>query len=343
MFVIEREEFDGLVDFHRQHFADVLAAPRHRERLRIEALAVADVARHLHVGQETHADRAHALALARRATAFAGIEREARRRVAARAGFERAGEQLADRVPHADVSRRTRARRLADRRLIDFEHAVDRFPAGDAAQPCHACVTFELRARRLRATARSAPVRARAHRLGRRARAARRRRRQHRPPDRIEQIGHQHVARERRFAGAADARDRDEPAERNADRDIAQVVQLAAVHRQPVLRRVAARFAWPRALRGAAATDARSDARETGRSANRGVRRQVADAALRDQRPAALARARPDIDDVIGAPDRVLVMLDDHQRIALVAELRQRVSRIWLSRGCRPMVGSSST
>ena len=57
------------------------------------------------------------------------------------------------------------------------------------------------------------------------------------------------------------------------------------------------------------------------------VRRQVADAALRHHRPAALARARPDIDDVIGAADRVLVMLDDDERIALVAELLQRVEQ----------------
>ena len=35
------------------------------------------------------------------------------------------GEELADRVPEADVGRRAGARRLADRRLVDFEHAVD--------------------------------------------------------------------------------------------------------------------------------------------------------------------------------------------------------------------------
>ena len=48
-----------------------------------------------------------------------------------------------------------------------------------------------------------------------------------------------------------------------------------------------------------------------------GVRRELADAALGDQPAAALARARADVDDVVGAPDRLLVVLDDDQRVAL--------------------------
>ena len=57
------------------------------------------------------------------------------------------------------------------------------------------------------------------------------------------------------------------------------------------------------------------------------LRREIGHAALRDDRAAALARARPNVDDVIGAADRVLVVLDDHQRVALVAELLQRVEQ----------------
>ena len=68
------EELDRLVDLHRQHVADALAAPADRQRLGVEALAVADVARHFHVGQEAHLDRAHALAFAARAAALAGVE-----------------------------------------------------------------------------------------------------------------------------------------------------------------------------------------------------------------------------------------------------------------------------
>ena len=101
-----REEVDRLVDLHLQHVADALAAPAHRQRLGVEALAVAHVARQLHVGQEAHLDRLHALPFAARAAALAGVEAEARRRVAACLGLERLGEELPDRVPEADVGRR---------------------------------------------------------------------------------------------------------------------------------------------------------------------------------------------------------------------------------------------
>ena len=92
----------------------------------LKRCAVADVAGHLHVGQEAHLDGAQALPFAGRAAAVAGVEGEARRRVAARLGLQRLGEELADRVPEADVGGRAGARRLADRRLVDLEHAVDR-------------------------------------------------------------------------------------------------------------------------------------------------------------------------------------------------------------------------
>ena len=79
----------------------------------------------------------HALAFAGVAAPAGGIEREAARAVAAHARLGRVGEELADVVPEADVGRRARARRLADRRLVDLEHAPDRLPAanGLAADP----------------------------------------------------------------------------------------------------------------------------------------------------------------------------------------------------------------
>jgi hypothetical protein len=55
------------------------------------------------------------------------------------------------------------------------------------------------------------------------------------------------------------------------------------------------------------------------------------------------ARAGPEIDDVIGAPNGVLVVLDDHERVAVLRQLASASSSTLLSRGCRPMVGSSST
>ena len=104
------KEVDRFVDLHLQHVADALAAPTHCQRFGIEALAVAGVAGHFHVGQEAHLDRAHALALAIRAPALAGVEREAIGCVAAGLGFEGFGKQFADRVPEADVGGRAGAR-----------------------------------------------------------------------------------------------------------------------------------------------------------------------------------------------------------------------------------------
>src|SRR5678815_4711009 len=93
--------------------------------------------------------------------------------------LERVGEQLPDRVPEADVGRRARARRLADRRLVDLEDAVDRLPAVDAvaALPARLAVAGvdEL------------------------------------------QVGEQHVARERALAAAGDAGDGDEALEGDGD------------------------------------------------------------------------------------------------------------------------------
>src|SRR5690606_15887327 len=106
-------------------------------RVAIEAGPIAGVARHFDVGQEVHLDGAHALAFADRAAAIAGIERKARRAPAAHAGFAGVGELAAHVVPESDVRGRARTRRLADGRLVHFQHPVDGFPAGDlfAAMP----------------------------------------------------------------------------------------------------------------------------------------------------------------------------------------------------------------
>src|SRR5690606_36467034 len=101
------------------------------ERLAIEALSAADVAGYLDVGQEAHRDRLHALAFAGLAASAGGVEAEAARAPAAQPRLGRVGEEPADRVPEADVGRRARARRLADRRLVDLEHPRDSFPVLD--------------------------------------------------------------------------------------------------------------------------------------------------------------------------------------------------------------------
>ena len=63
-----------------------------------------------------------------------------------------------------------------------------------------------------------------------------------------------------------------------------------------------------------------------------------------DDLAAELARRRADVQDVIGGAHHLRVVLDDEHCVADVAQVVQaaRISRS-LSRGCRPMEGSSST
>ena len=126
------EEFDRFIHLHLQHIANGLAAPGDGECLRVEAGAVADLARHLDVGQEIHSDGAHALPFACGAAAFASVEAEAPRAEAARLGLECFGKQFTHGVPEADVGGRTAARRFADGGLVHFQHPVDRFIPADA-------------------------------------------------------------------------------------------------------------------------------------------------------------------------------------------------------------------
>ena len=74
------------------------------------------------------------------------------------------------------------------------------------------------------------------------------------------------------------------------------------------------------------------------------VLEQLLDGAGVDDLAAVLAGAGPDVDDPVGGLDGVLVVLDDDQGVAEVLEpdLRVSISR-WLSRWCRPMLGSSRT
>src|SRR2546425_5793425 len=119
------EEFERLVDVHRQHLADALAAQLDRQRIGVEARAAAGFARYAHVREEGHRDLLQALAFALLAATAARVEREAARGPAAHPGFRRIRKQPAYLVPEPYVGRRAGARRLADRRLVHLEHALD--------------------------------------------------------------------------------------------------------------------------------------------------------------------------------------------------------------------------
>ena len=131
------EELDGLLDRHVEHVGDRLALEADVERLAVVALAVALLARHVDVGQEVHLDLDLPVAAADLAAPALDVEREAPGLVAARPRLLRLGEQVADDVEEARVRRRVRARRAADRRLVDLDDLVElrRAPAPPCARP----------------------------------------------------------------------------------------------------------------------------------------------------------------------------------------------------------------
>ena len=118
------------------------------ERLAVVARALADLARDVDVGQELHLDLDDPVALAVLAAAALDVEREPARAVAADARLGHAREQLADRREQADVGRRVRARRPADRALVDLDDLVDVLDALDPvvlARPARATRTARAR------------------------------------------------------------------------------------------------------------------------------------------------------------------------------------------------------
>ena len=114
-----------LLDGHVEHVGDVLALEADLERLAVVALAVALLAGHVDVGQEVHLDLDLTVAAAHLAAPALDVEAEAAWLVAAGAGLLRLREEVADHVEQPRVRRRVRARRAADRRLVDRDDLVE--------------------------------------------------------------------------------------------------------------------------------------------------------------------------------------------------------------------------
>src|SRR5205085_6378999 len=81
------EELGGLVDRHVKNVRYALAFEQDFQRLAVVALAVADVAGDVDVGQEVHLDLDQAVALAGLAAAALDVETEATRPIAPRLGL----------------------------------------------------------------------------------------------------------------------------------------------------------------------------------------------------------------------------------------------------------------
>ena len=125
------EEFHRVLDGHVEHVGDAVALELHLQRFAIVARAVADVAGDIDVGEEVHLDLEHAVALAGFAAAALDVEAEAAGLVAARLRFGEAREPVADVGEGAGVGGRVGAGGAADGRLVDVDHLVAMFEAGD--------------------------------------------------------------------------------------------------------------------------------------------------------------------------------------------------------------------
>ena len=119
----------------------------------------------------------------------------------------------------------------------------------------------------------------------------------------------QDVVHEGGLPGAGDAGDGDETPERHLHVDVAQIVLTGTPDRDPV-------------APGLAAHGRHGDlpaAREVLAGDRRLALEQVLHAARAHDLAAVLAGARPDVDDVVGHTDRLLVVLHDEDGVAEVA------------------------
>ena len=187
------EQLQRLGHRHVQHLGDVLATEADLQRFAVVAGAVADLAGHGHVGEELHLDLDVSGARAGLAAAALHVEREAARLVAARPRLRDRGEEFAHRGEQPGVGRGVRARRAADRRLVDHHGLVDVFEALDPG---------------VRAGALARAVQFVCQRL------------------------RQDLVQQRRLPGAGDAGDADEQSEWEMDVDLLQVVRGGAAHNQ---------------------------------------------------------------------------------------------------------------
>ena len=206
------EELQRLAHCEVQDLGDVAALVLHVEHRRLETLAVAVFARHVHVGEELHLDLHLALALARLAAATGHVEREGTGREPAAAGVLGRGEQFADRIERLEIGDGIRPRRAADGRLVDQHDVREQLRALEATEEPDLLVPVALGAL---------------------------------------DPGVEYVVHERRLARAADAGDAGQRVERELEVDVLQVV-LAGADDPDLLRRALAAVRRHRDLQFAA-------------------------------------------------------------------------------------------
>ena len=130
------EEFQRLHG-HFEHLIDVLALVAYLQRLAVVAVAPADLAGDVDIGQEVHFDLDDAVAGAHLAAPALDVEGKPIRLVAAGPGVGRLGEHVADHVEHAGVGGGVRARRAAYGGLVDSDDLVELLRAVDVVVRPH--------------------------------------------------------------------------------------------------------------------------------------------------------------------------------------------------------------
>ena len=239
--------------------------------LRPKTAAIAIGAPNIDVGEKLHLNVLETCTSAGRAAPVAAIEAECTRRIAALARKRRLREKLADRIERANVAGRIGPRCLADGRLVDHDHVRKLFRAQDAAEGTW--------------------------RLGRLAHD-------------LEQARVEHILDQGGFARAGYAGDADETAQRDLDRDVAQVIGGCAFEQQARGRRCDGQRSGrldldepPHVLAGQGACLAQ----RVGRS-------------IEHDLPATFAGPRAHVDDAVGGDHHLGIVLDDHQRVAGIAQ-----------------------
>ena len=125
------KEFVGVVDRHGQHVCNAFASIPDFQGFPVESLAVARLARHVHVGQEVHLHRPDACAFAGFASPSSHVKRESAFFVASDFGLGKEGELGSNQIHQSCVGGRIGARRPTDGTLVYGDALVDVLQACD--------------------------------------------------------------------------------------------------------------------------------------------------------------------------------------------------------------------
>src|SRR5581483_10834768 len=266
------EQRQRVLDRQVENVGDRVAMELHRQRLLVVTPSVAHFTLDVDVGHEVHLDAPLSVPLAGLAASAGDVEAESSRFVAAFARLRQHGEEITDRREDLCVGGWIRTRRAADRGLIDAHNLVDLLHAFEGIM-----------------------------RAGLFAR----------PIDRFRQGAVENVVDQRAFAATAYAGHNRHYAERNADRQILQVVLACAGYGEPFAGEQPRLFTLHhRGLPGEIASGER-----------RGCGHDLLRRAFSDDVAAQPSGAGTEIEHVVGMADGVFIVLNDQHGVAKIAEL----------------------